>query len=269
MPNKILSLFRRGVNGDDERENIAVKNGALRFDNFGKAFAVPANTTVDNFELIPAASATAGKDPFFLVAGTGTEIIGRATKGGLNLTTQSTTPADDDNVFIAAVAETGMSALLNSKSLPRLSGVFSVPVITGLFGFVGIEQNASDADPSGTAGDGVGICFAPDGAAAMTVATGLSAGAHANLLIHYKVGGADTFLDTGVKLVAAQDYAFVIEFGEDLKAKVYIDGRLIATTAALTTATTLRTFAGVEVTGTAIAQKQIEVRNFVLERTVG
>jgi len=44
---------------------------------------------------------------------------------------------------------------------------------------------------------------------------------------------------------------------------------LVATTAALTTATTLRTFAGVEVTATAVGQKQIEVRHLCPERTVG
>jgi len=270
MANRKLEFFRRGLHSDDKLESISIPNGGrVLFDVRGNAFAVPHNTTVDNFELLPAAALAAGKDPFFLVVGTGTEAIDRAVKAGLNLKTQPTTPAAGDNVFIAAVSKTGMSALLNTKSLPRLSGVFSLPIITGLFGFIGLEQNASDADPSGTAGDGVAICWAPDGASAFTVATGLTAGDHANLIVHHKVGGVDVFTATAVKLVAGQDYHFVTEFGEDLKAKVYIDGVLVATTGALTTATELRTFAGVELTATAIAVKEIEARHLVLERTAG
>lgn len=265
-----LNLFRRGVNGEDKLESIQIKpGGRVLFDGLGAARGVPGNTTYDNFELLPAAALAAGKDPFFLIVSTGTAQIARATKGGLSLKTRSATPTTGDTVYAAAVAETGASALLNAKSLPRLSGILSIPVITALFGFVGIEQNASDADPSGTAGDGVGICWAPDGAAALTVATGLTAGDHANLFVHHKVAGADVFTATNVKLVANRDYSFAIEFGADLKAKVYIEDVLVATTGALTTATTLRTFAGVELTATALGVKEIEVRHLCLERTVG
>lgn len=274
---KKLNIFRRDVNGGDILESIQVKyGGRTLFDPFGNAFNVPANTTIDNFELIPATALAAGKNPFFLIAGTGTEAIARATKGGINIQSQPTTPATGDNVFLAAVAETGMAGLMNAKSLLRCSGVFGFPVDpTATFGFVGLEQNASDADPSGTAGDGACICWAT-GPSAMTVATGLSQAVHDNnFILHWKVAGADVFRDTGVRRVTGLDYHFAVEIDDQRKARFWIDSKPIVDAAgavivsdALTDATTLRTFAGLELTAGGTV-RQMDLRYLMLERTVG
>jgi hypothetical protein len=335
--------------------------------------------------------------------GTGTEVIARAAKGGVNLKSQASTPADGDNVQLFPVATTCAMYALSQKS-PRLQTQVAINKITAVFASVGLDENAAtnDVDPSGTAGDGAAFLFAPvgPGTTELTVDTGLTktvistitrsgniatatcatahglavgdrvpitganqnyytgqylvlsvpsatvftfetsgglrtsetriattasstavtdmattaglnigdtvsgsgipAGAyvaaivsptaitlsdaattsvvggtltfgnaatgspvinwHANWICHQKIAGVDTFYKTNVPVGLSQDYDLVIEYDSGIVPRFYIDGVLVATGAAGTTAKSLGVNIGLELTGTPGEQKDMDVR---------
>jgi hypothetical protein len=88
-------------------------------------------------------------------------------------------------------------------------------------------------------------------------------------LLAHKVNGADTFTNTGVPVVAGQDYDLAIEIDEDLKANYYINGEFIAQGPALTSGDTVNVFLGLELTATPGGQKDMDVRFVSLSRSIG
>lgn len=90
-------------------------------------------------------------------------------------------------------------------------------------------------------------------------------GTDTNWQVSVSVGGADTSHDTGVPVVASTAYHFAIHVGRDRIARCYINGRLVAVTAALTTGIDLLPTVGVQA-GTATAACKIYVRELAISR---
>lgn len=231
-----------------------------------------------NFELLPAAAVAAGSDKLLLLSGTGTEVVARAPKGGVRLTTQATIPADNDQVQVAGVADTNMGKattaangfnLIGTAEL-RLAFGMALPAITSLFASGGYDENITDVDPGGTAGDGAKFLFVPSADKGdLTVDPGLTTAQYSNWICHYKVAGADVFAATTVPVVAGTDYQFEIVIGTDRKPRFYINNSLVYTgTNAMTSGSQLGTLFGVEVGASAAAQKSVDIRYVKVQRTI-
>ncbi len=236
---------------------------ALRYDPDGNGYSLPILTSIENFELLPAAAVAAGTSKLVLTTGTGTEVIARAATGGVNIKTQASTPAISDDAMVAGVATTGFVALINAKTKNVFRGRMSVTTITTVIASIGLNENPTTADPTGTAGEGAMFVFDPG----LVITTGLASGAEANWILAHKVNGADTFTDTGVLVVAGLDYDFRIEIGADLKALYYINGVLVGTGPALTDGDSMSVHAAVQTK--AAAQRDINVRFLSLSRQIG
>lgn len=203
------------------------------------------------FELLAAAAAAAGSDPYLLSLGTGTEVIARAAKGGINAKTQASTPASGNDVCLVPVANSSMIVPLTAVSQPRFltrvnltqisDGTSDGTLVTSALMFsAGFNETLTHVDPTQDAGDGAAFLYAPSPGVggtpvALTTATGLAASTLGNWIAHQKVAGADTFIDTGVAVVAGVDYDLSIMYGADLIPLYYINGTLVATGTAVGT----------------------------------
>lgn len=202
----------------------------------------------------------------FIHSGTGTEVVAQSDSGGTNYKSQATTPADGDNVLITPVAAaTSFYAKLLAQAQWRLETQVSLNTIATVFASFGFDENITDVDPTGTAGDGARFLFDPTG----EVTTGLATATRANWILAHKVDGADTFADTGIVVTAGKDYELVIEFGTDLKAKFYIDGVYVGQGPALTSGDTVAVFSGLELTATPDGQQDMDIRYVSLSRVIG
>lgn len=272
MPNQIFTQGR-DASGADSRQLVDVAaGGRIKFNAQGQMVGGPAIEHTTYFTILPGASALATTDPLYLLSGTGTEVVARAVKGGINIKSQATTPADGDNVLLAPAATTlGINAVLKPNAQPRFEARVAINTITALFASFGFDENITDADPTGTAGEGARFLFSPTGPGTteLTVDTGLTLAQHANWILAHKVNGADTFTATTVPVIAGRDYELVIQIGSDLKAKFYIDGVLVGTGPALTDGDTVASFIGLELTGTPGEQKDVDVRYITVGRSIG
>lgn len=238
-------------------------------DGQAKLRTLPVLTTIDNGDLLPIATTlTIGNDPYGVITGTGTEIVARAAKGGVNLKSQVTTPADNDNFFFASTANNGLQALINAKTRNVWETRVAITNIAESFYSFGLNENPTDVDPTGTAGEGAMFVFDPTGEF-VTVANGFATNGSANWVLAHKVNGTDTFADTGVKVVAAQDYELRIEIGTDFKAVFKINGETVGTGPALTDGDSMRTLLGGELTATPAGQKDFDYRYISLSREIG
>jgi hypothetical protein len=215
------------------------------------------------FELIPATSVAAGSDKLTVLSGTSTEVIARVATGGVRLTTQASTPADDDNVMLAAAANSYFNRVVTATSRLRFVSRVKIPTITSILASVGLNENLTDPDPTGSAGEGAMFLFDPD----ETVTTGLTSAQHDNWILAHKVNGTDTFTATSIPVVADQDYVLEIEIDEDLKANFYINGEYVGIGPALTSGDTVAVYAGCE-TNTA-GQRSLDVRYLGLAAEIG
>lgn len=265
--NRTLLISGSGIAGDDQRQEVQVPlHGKIIVDNQGKLQGVSQQECFTPFNLLPAASAAATADAFFLVSGTGTEVIARASFGGVNLKSQASTPADGDNVLLfPAASGTGGYSVMRAQTQPRFETRVAINTITAMFASFGFNENVTDADPTGTAGDGAMFVFDPTGEFTST----LTSDQRANWAIAQKVNGTDTFTATSVPVVAGVDYELVITIGEDLKPKFYINGVLVATGTALTSGDTVGAFVGLELTATPGGQKDVDVRYIRVNRLIG
>jgi hypothetical protein len=196
--------------------------------------------------------------------GTGTEVIALSDKGGTSYTSQATTPADNDNVLLLPVAtSTAFYAKLTVGAEWRLEARLQLTKATACFFTFGFNENVTDADPTGTAGEGAMFGFDPTGEF-FNAGTGSP-----NWLLIHKVNGVDTAAATTVPVIAGVDYEFVIKIGTDLKANFYINGVLAGTGPALTDGDTVGVFAGIELTATPAEQKAFEIRYIGLSRALG
>lgn len=210
-----------------------------------------------NFAMLPAATAAALTDKLLITVGTGTEVASRSTAangGGVNISTQATTPLTGDNVLLTPAANTQFIQAVNANQLHRFSTLLSLTSVADIVASVGLSELLTDADPTGTAGEGA--LFLADPGEAVT--TGLTTAQHANWILAYKVAGVDTFAATSVPLVAARAYNFEIQMNSDLTASMYINGTLVGTSPALTAADPINPFIALETA--ADAQKSADVR---------
>lgn len=221
--------------------------------------------TLDNFGLLPATAVAASTSKFVTLNGTGTEIIAQAVKGGCNIKTQATTPADNDNVFLAAVASTGFHRTIGAGTNLVFDSAVNITSVADGFWSFGLNENVTDVDPTGTAGDGAMFCVDPTGEFATALDADRVVG---NWFAFWKVDGFDYGIDTGIPAQAGVDYHLRIELGADLKPRFYINGDLVATGAALTSGDSLKVFAGGELT-TGTNQRDADIRYLYLGQKIG
>lgn len=229
----------------------------------------PVMGATTNWALLPAAAVAAGSDKFFTTVGTGTEVVAKVTDGGVNIKTQASTPADEDNAMLAAVANTAFHEAVTATSKIIFDTIVNITTITEVIASFGLSENVTDAMPSGTAGEGALFLF-DDTTTAARETTGLTAAQHVNWILAHKVNGADTFTATSVPVVADQDYHLQIKIGADLKAKFYIDGVYVGTGPALTSGDTVKAFLAIETKLTdAAGQRDFDCRYVGMTRQIG
>lgn len=268
---KFINFLRQGITGAPEGSEKFEKVLTPPFcriinDAKNNLRAQSLFAAVDVFNLLPAASATAGKDDLMFTVGTGTEVIARATKGGINVKTQASTPADNDNAILIPATSSNMYTALTAVSQPRFTTRVNLTQITELFFSAGFDENITSPDPAGTAGDGAKFYFDPAG----ENSTGLAAGTRANWILSHKIAGADTFIDSGIPVQIARDYELEIQYGVDLKPTYYIDGVNVGTGAAGTTTAVIGAVIGVQINaGSPAGQKDFDVRYVMVERFIG
>lgn len=212
------------------------------------------------FELLPASSVAAGTDKNFTLGGT-SAISARGAGGGVTLTTKSSSPTTGDQSYLTPVASTYGIHAVTAQTLPRWFGTVTIPTITTLVVAAGFCENATDPDPTGTAGEGAMFLFDPGD----TVTTaGVTTEQHANWILAHKVNGVDTFTATSIPVVAGESYRLKIIIGIDLTAKFYINDVLVGTGPALTSGDSVKAFVGVETK--ASAQRSVTLGYLVTDR---
>jgi hypothetical protein len=282
---KYLRLVRQGTNGAPEgSEKLEVIEmpplSRLICDAFGRFRAQPFSTAQTVFNLLPnLTSAAAGKDDLIVTIGTGTEVPTRSAKGGINVKTQATTPADNDNAILVSLTGSGMITPITAVSQPRFSTRVILTQITELVFGAGFDENWTSPIPSATAGDGASFYFDP----ADEAVTGL-AGAATNWLLWEKVNGVDRVIDSGVPVLAGVPYELEVQIGADLKPAYYINGNLIDVSgtwtlmaggtatgpAALTSGDSVGPVIGVQINAeTPAGQKDFDCRYIAVERFGG
>jgi hypothetical protein len=265
-----LNLWFRTLTGRDHYKQTPIRSYShLRFGGDRQPGSVPIIEAFTNFNRLTAVSASvaaATTDIELEHIGTGTEVVSRSTKGGINYKSQATTPADGDNVLVTpAETSTGMYGRISAGSGLRFETAVSINTIATVFASFGLNENLTDADPTGTAGEGALFLFDPT----QEVTTGLTNAQHDCWILAHKVNGADTFTATTVKVNAGQIYNLVIELQTDLTCKFYIDGTYVGVGPALTSGDTVGVFLGLELTAAPDGQQDIDVGYVSMARNFG
>lgn len=215
------------------------------------------------FRLLPAAAVAAGSEKELVTLGTATEVIARSTKGGVNVKTQASSPADNDNAMLIGIANTASQVPLTAAAKPKFGTRVSLTQIAELAFGAGLDENITSPIGSATAGDGAQFLFDPTNEQATGVANYAT-----NFILAQKVAGADTYIDSGVAVIAGQFYDLAIEYGADLKPRYYINGVLVGTGVAGTSGGNVHPVIGVQVAGTG-AQKDFDCQYVSVERSLG
>ena len=267
---KKMVFERRAIKeGGDLRETVDTPpHSRLYVDSLGNSRFVPIASCETVFRLLPnATSLAAAKDDVIVSIGTGTEVIARADKGGVNVKTQATTPADNDNAILIPGVGTALTVPITAASRPRFRTRVNLSQITELVFSAGFDENISNPVPTATAGEGAAFYFDPAG----EVTTGLDAASLPNFILTEKVNGTDTFKDSGVQVVAGIDYELEIQIGEDRKPVYFINGVQVGVGAsALTSGDSVSPVIGVQINAAAPAgQKDFDCRYVAVERFIG
>lgn len=261
---KNIVLLQTGDGVANYRQVIIPITGlsTLIFDGAGNAVAIPFSSALDSFSLLPAAAVAAGADDKLLSLGTGTEVIARAAGGGVNVKTQATTPADNDNAMLKPVASSAMIAVTGAATPIRFSTRVNLTQVSELQFGAGLDENFTSPIGNATANDGAQFLVDPGNESATGIATYAT-----NFILAEKVSGADTYLDSGVAFVAGQDYDLSIALGADLKPLYYINGVLVGTgAAALTSGHSLGAVIGVQINAASPAgQKDFSCRYVLVQ----
>lgn len=228
---KKLVLFTEGTEASkDRRFSIEMPPLSTLFvDGDGNPSFIPSGSAFSNFSLLPnLTSLAAGFDPASVTIGTGTEVPTRATKGGARLQSQATSPADNDNVLLVGVAGTKSFTTFRAAAPPTFRTRINIAQPTLSVYGAGLDENITSPIPSGTAGDGAAFYFDPLGEDTAMV-TALTSAAQPNWVLTQKVNGADTYINSGVPVVAGVDYELKIVWDSALKPSWYINGVLVGT----------------------------------------
>lgn len=283
------TLFDRiGHDNAAYRKQVETRlNGGFQIDNQGEVYC-PGALAVEDFTFIPTvityATASTAAHAISLAVGSRLLTLGgtgtveglpvRNSLGGATFPTRTTSAAQGDQIFvkgaIGVASNSNFSCPIRAGSLMRFRAVANLTTITTIIASVGLNENVTDPDPSGTAGDGAMFLFVPAASKAdLTIVTGFTDAQHANWIIAEKVNGVDEYTATSVPVVAGQDYELVIDVGADLLARYYIDGVLVHTGDALTSGDILTVFAGVETRATSTIPREIVLRTVELARQWG
>lgn len=228
---RFLKLFVKGDGNDHDRDyEIAVApSSRIIFDGDGNPLIVPVSADFNAFQYLPKLTAPAlGYDPTTAVLGTSGVVFPRSLKGGVNLKSQPTSPADNDYALLIGVAATPTFTVYRAASPPRFQARVALNQTTKVVYGIGMDENITDPIPSGTAGDGAAFVFDPDNEDT-TMGTAVGAGNLTNWILSQKVNGTDTYINSGVVVRQGIDYELVIQWGTDLKPKYYINGVLVGT----------------------------------------
>lgn len=229
-----IVLFTEGNGNDgDRRYSIPAPNGSQLFMLPDGPRMIPGASGFSNFSLLPAATTlAAGKDPLLVTIGTGTEVVTRKTGGGINIKTQASSPADNDNAILIGVAGSPSFVTWNltagSIIAPRFRTRVRLNQIEELVFGAGLDQNITNPVSSATAGDGASFQFDPGSEVSM------HANQATNWILAQKKNGTDTYLDSGIPVLAGVDYELEIRWSDALVPSYYIDGVLVGTGVAQT-----------------------------------
>lgn len=265
---KLLNLWFRNQQGADEYQGLYVPpNSRIRFGNDRQGIAEPILYELDTFPKLPViTTAVATSDQFFLVAGTNavSADVTQATKGGIRLAAHG---ADNDQTLLAAASNMRFHPKISATSQIEFAAQVAVGQIGATSGFssFGLNENVTDPNPAGTAGEGA--MFLADPANELTATTGATAAQAGNWILCYKVNGVDTFAFTNIPVQADVDVVLEVKIGTDLIADMYINGSLVGSSPALTSGDSVKAFAGIQA-GAASAQ-WVEVRYIGCGRQIG
>lgn len=228
----------------------------------------PIHSVMSVFSSLPnATTVIAAKDPDYVSLGVGTEIIARATKGGINVKTQSTSPATADDAMITTVANDGSIVPLRAAAQGLFACRVNLTQVTLQLFFAGFNQTFTAVDPTASAGEGIGFVFDPTNALTSGVATYAT-----NWLAYQKVNGVDVYSDTGVPVLAGIDVDLRCQYGSDLTPSYYINGNQVAVGfgSAATADATVAPLVGVKIVdvGTPV-QHDFDLRYLTSERQIG
>jgi hypothetical protein len=244
----------------------------LGTDTLGNFRAIPFHQAVSVFCNLPnATTLAAGKDENFVTIGTGTVVVARAAKGGINLKTQASSPANNDSAILTTVSPNASLVPLTVNSQPRMQTRVNLSQITLQLFSATLDQTITAVDPTASAGDGAGFVFDPTGA----LSTGLAVGTRPNWLAFQKINGVNTFIDTGIAVVAGLDYDLDVLYDNQMIPTLQINGAVVAgpqlgTLAAGTSGVTIGPLLGVQVKdGGTPAQHDVDVRFLSVERFIG
>ena len=238
-------------------------------DGLGNFRAVPLHRAMSVFNLLPnATSAAAGKDDLYVSLGTGTEVIARATKGGINVKTKVSSPANADDAIITGLANNGTSVPLTAVSQPRMFCRVNLSQITLQLFSATLDETFTSADPSASAGDGAGFVFDPTGAI-----SGLTSASYPNWLAYQKIAGVDVYVDSGIAVAAGVEYDLDVSYDAYRIPTCMINGEVVDTTAdfdAGTNAAVLTPLVGVKIIdGGSPTQHDFDLRVLSVERLIG
>ena len=107
---KQLLTKTKGHDGADKEAFISLRPGGTYVTDAQGNPVVEGSLTAERWDLVPAAAVATGTSKLMVTVGTGTEVVAKADKGGVNIKTQATTPAQGDNALLAAVATTNFTA---------------------------------------------------------------------------------------------------------------------------------------------------------------
>lgn len=266
--NTILIQSRQGVLGSpnsDSQENVTIlPESRNRYGAGGGTVNVPIISFTDVFGLLPAAAVAAGTDTYTKLIGSNTPLAAQATKGGLTLTTGGT---NTNQAGAAGVATTVFQLPITANGMMVFRARVNVPSLTAVAYYsCGLNQNPTDVDPTATAGEGVTLIADPTNA--LTGTTGATAAQALNWIMASKVAGADTFIFTGIPILAGIETGIKIQLNADLTATVTVEGITAGTSPALATASaTLSALVGVRTLATATAT--MDVRYVEMGRLIG
>lgn len=264
MPIQQIQVRRRDTSHNsqiDSREYPAVvPHGLYTFNGRGGSFIDSQLRSFTYFELLPAAAVAAGTEKLFTLKGANTPVAAQSTTGGLSLTTGA---ANTNMAAVGAVAATGMTNGVTATNNLRFSTRVNLTTIAALLAGFGLDQTPADVNPTAAGGDGATFIFDPT----ILLASGLPAAAQNNFILFTKVGGAATYLDSGIKVIAATDYDLGIEIDGNLQPNFFINGVLVGVGPALTAAVNLGVIAGVKTLEAVL--KNCHIRFTKLSRLIG
>lgn len=224
----LLTSQAQGPEAQEQWQQAFTPNfSGLITDAKGAWRGIPAHSATSTFVSLPnATSIAAGKDLYYVYIGTGTVVIARSTKGGINVKTQASSPATGDSAIVVGVSGQLTASLpLRAAAQPALRTLVNLTQGTLQLFFAGLNQTITAVDPTASSGDGAGFLFDPTNA----TTTGLAAAVYQkNWIAFQKVAGVNSFFDTGIPVLVGADTALDVAYDSTLTPSWFINGDQVA-----------------------------------------